>query len=86
MADLHINDRHEVHEPQDEEQDEAEHGEALHGEVQQSHGGQRGLGTGWGSHRLGTNSTSCPASVWDQSEECSERPTLSATSSACSGE
>lgn len=40
---LHVNDGHEVHEPQHEEQDEAEHGEALHGEIQQSHGAERGL-------------------------------------------
>lgn len=30
-----------MHEPQDEEQDEAENGESLHGELQQGHGGRR---------------------------------------------
>lgn len=31
-----------MHEPQDEEQDEAENGESLHGELQQGHGGRWG--------------------------------------------
>lgn len=56
-----------MHQPQDEEQDEAEHGEALQGELQQGHGGPRGPA---GGHRgLGRESTSSPASDWDQPEE-----------------
>lgn len=35
-----------MHEPEDEEQDEAENGEPLHGEVQHVHGGPGGGATG----------------------------------------
>lgn len=49
MVHLHINDGHEVHEPQHAEQDEAEHGESLHGEIQQSHAGAGGCRAGGGS-------------------------------------
>lgn len=34
QPDLHIDDGHEVHEPQNEEKDEAEQGDPLHGELQ----------------------------------------------------
>lgn len=44
LAYSHINDGHEVHQPQDRKQQEAEHRQALHGHIQDCHGAPRGRG------------------------------------------
>lgn len=61
---LHVNDGHQVHEPQNEEEDKAEYGEPLHGELQQGHSGW--VGFCWGRGHGGSGSSRRARRTWGE--------------------